>query len=91
MRILMPRSPNRRWLALSGHLLSGLLGQAALRGRTSEQDATDAMVLVTKMWRGSAFERLLASVQRDLTEVMLWNVDVLTGAAGPRALPAWVE
>ncbi|MFO0745676.1 MAG: YkgJ family cysteine cluster protein [Myxococcota bacterium] len=76
---------------LSGHLLSGLLAQAALRGRTSEQDATDAMVLVTKMWRGTAFERLLATVAKDLSEVCLWNAGVLAGREAPRPIPSWAE
>lgn len=74
---------------LSGHLLSGLLASVALRGRTSEQDATDAMVLVTKMWRGTAFERLLQALRQDLVDVFFWNAGVLAHGAAPSALPTW--
>jgi len=74
---------------LSGHLLSGLLASVALRGRTSEQDATDAMVLVTKLWRGTAFERLLTAVRHDLADVFFWNAAVLAEGAAPGPIPPW--
>ncbi|MCC6620870.1 MAG: YkgJ family cysteine cluster protein [Deltaproteobacteria bacterium] len=73
----------------SGHLLSGLLASTALRGRTSEQDATDAMVLVTKMWRGTAFERLLQAVRHDLADVFFWNAGVLAYGGAPAPVPTW--
>jgi len=76
---------------MSGHLLSGLLAQAGMRGRTSEQDATDAMVLVTKSWRGTALHRLLHSAREDLADVAFWNAEVLSAGAAPGAVPRWAE
>jgi len=76
---------------MTGHLFAGVLATTALRGRISEQDATDALVLVTKMWRGTALELLLGSVAKDLAHVFFWSGDVLAVGAAPRPLPSWAE
>lgn len=69
---------------LAGHLLTGLLAQTSLRGRTSEQDAVDSVVLLTKMLRGSAFMSLLGGLRGELVELLLDNVEVFAQGDAPR-------
>jgi len=75
---------------LTGPMLAGLSAQAALRGRVHEQEVVDAMVLVTKLPRGSAFERLFAGHRRDLATVFLCDVTTLVLGHAPRPLPSWL-
>lgn|GEM_PF-3445798 len=70
---------------LAGHLLSGLLAQTSLRGRTSEQDAVDSVVLLTKMLRGSAFLSLLGRLRGELVELLVDNVEVFATGDAPRS------
>ncbi len=73
-----------------GPMLAGLSAQSALRGRVHEQEVVDAMVLVTKLPRGSAFERLLAAQRRDLVTVFLCDAPTLVLGESPRPLPNWL-
>lgn len=73
-----------------GPMLAGLSAQTALRGRVHEQEVVDAMVLVTKLARGSAFERLLAAQRRDLVTVFFCDALTLMEGAAPRPLPIWL-
>lgn len=73
-----------------GPMLAGLSAQTALRGRVHEQEVVDAMVLVTKLPRGSAFERLLMSLRRDLVTVFFCDALTLAEGAAPRPIPAWL-
>lgn len=70
---------------LAGQLLAGLLAQVGLRGRTSEQDVVDSMVLLTKMLRGSAFSQLLARARGELVGLFVWNAEAFSTGATPRA------
>ncbi|MCA9514855.1 MAG: YkgJ family cysteine cluster protein [Myxococcales bacterium] len=70
---------------LAGQLLAGLLAQVGLRGRTSEQDVVDSMVLLTKMLRGSAFSQLLGRARGELVGLFVWNAEVFSVGAPPRA------
>lgn len=74
----------------TGPMLAGLSAQTALRGRVHEQEVVDAMVLVTKLPRGSAFERLLGSLRRDLVTVFFCDAPTLVDGAAPRPLPGWL-
>ena len=69
---------------LAGQLLAGLLAQTSLRGRTSDQDAVDSVVLLTKMLRGSAFVSLLRGLRRELVELLVDNVEVFARGEAPR-------
>lgn len=69
---------------LASHLLSGLAAQTALRGRTTEQDAVDSVVLLTKMLRGSAFSKLLKGSRRELVELFVENAEAFASGAAPR-------
>ncbi len=73
-----------------GPTLAGLSAQTALRGRVHEQEVVDAMVLVTKLLRGSAFERLLAGARRDLVAVFVCDAATLALGEAPRPLPSWL-
>lgn len=70
---------------LAGELLAGLLAEVARRGRVAEQDVVDAMVLVTKELRGSAFTRLIAKHRTNLVSVVLYNGAVFAGGQTPTA------
>lgn len=74
----------------TGRLLAGLLAETALRGRVAEQDAVDAMVLVTKIPRGSAFERLWSRQRRDLVTVYWHDAPTLVSGVAARPMPAWL-
>jgi len=69
---------------LAGRLLAGLLATTSLRGRTSEQDVVDAMVLVTKVPRGTAFARLFLAQQSPLADLFVDNVEVFARGDAPR-------
>jgi len=75
---------------VTGPMLAGLAAQTALRGRVHEQEVVDAMVLVTKLPRGSAFERLFAGLRRDLATIFLCDVATLVLGESPRPVPAWL-
>jgi len=74
----------------TGPMLAGLSAQAALRGRIHEQEVVDAMVLVTKLPRGSAFERLFKALRRDFVTVFFCDALTLVARAAPRPLPGWL-
>jgi len=74
----------------TGRLLAGLLAETALRGRVAEQDAVDAMVLVTKIPRGSSFEKLWSRQRRDLVTVYWHDAPTLIAGAAARPVPAWL-
>ncbi|PIE20023.1 MAG: hypothetical protein CSA66_01760 [Proteobacteria bacterium] len=69
---------------LAGHLGSGMLAQAALRGRVLQQDVVDSMVVLTKMLRGSAFVRLLNGLRDELVALMVYNGGAFVAGATPR-------
>jgi hypothetical protein len=73
-----------------GPALAGLSAQTALRGRVTEQEVVDAMVLVTKLLRGSAFERLLAGSRRDLVAAFVCDAATLAEGKAPSPLPRWL-
>jgi lysine-N-methylase len=70
-------------------VLAGLSAEQALRGWVHEQEAVDAMVLATKGLRGTAFERLLQSVRRDLVTAFVCDVRALALGEAPGPVPGW--
>jgi Fe-S-cluster containining protein len=58
---------------LTGHRLAALTARATLRGRTAEQDVVDAMVLVTKLLRGSAVLASLMGLREALVPLFVFN------------------
>lgn len=75
---------------LVGPLLAGMLAEASLRGRISEQDATDALVLVTKVPRGTAYEQLIARHRKAWVETFFHGAGALACGAAPGAVPDWL-
>ncbi len=71
------------WRLITGRLLAGLTAESSMRARTEEQDVGDAMVLVSKLPRGTAYERLIASLGDTWTNVMLFNALAVSGTAPP--------
>lgn len=74
---------------LVGPLLAAMLAETSLRGRVSEQDATDALVLVTKIPRGTAYEQLVAKHRKPWVETFFHGAAVLARGEGPTAVPDW--